>query len=322
MEVTRFASTNVLKALHDDLQAQPTGTVSARPIDATPAATADAGKASLGAVSSWKWVVPAGIAAAVVAAVTGLALLMGPSKPSQPERSQTTAPADSSSLAPPPSAAAAIAAPPSAARVDAPAPTASTPPAPTPPAPASKPAAVGRAGGALPSASSTPTNAPAGAKPPADAPKPTPAPALPPTPTAARGAIVEVAFSAAYPFEVFEGSRLISAASRSHELHEPNGKDPPRRGVGRVPGSIGARRRRVGTTDGVVAARARPAGYSRSARRLQDYGGQARSRIGPLQPVPAVAGDYQVSLACPDGQNPVMQTTVTQGFPARVLFTK
>ena len=43
---------------------------------------------------------------------------------------------------------------------------------------------------------------------------------------------------------------------------------------------------------------------------------------GPLQPVPAVAGDYQVSLACPDGQNPVMQTTVTQGFPARVLFTK
>ena len=42
--------------------------------------------------------------------------------------------------------------------------------------------------------------------------------------------------------------------------------------------------------------------------------------FGPFPPVPAVAGDYQVSLACPDGQNPVIQTTVTQGFTARVVF--
>jgi hypothetical protein len=40
------------------------------------------------------------------------------------------------------------------------------------------------------------------------------------------------------------------------------------------------------------------------------------------KPIPAAAGDYQITLVCPDGQNPVRQTTVTQGLPANVFFTK
>jgi hypothetical protein len=39
------------------------------------------------------------------------------------------------------------------------------------------------------------------------------------------------------------------------------------------------------------------------------------------KPIPAAAGDYVVTLVCPDGQNPTRQTTVTQGLPANVFFT-
>jgi hypothetical protein len=38
--------------------------------------------------------------------------------------------------------------------------------------------------------------------------------------------------------------------------------------------------------------------------------------------LPAAAGDYRVDLICPDGQNPLMQTTVTQGRVSRVIFPK
>ena len=38
------------------------------------------------------------------------------------------------------------------------------------------------------------------------------------------------------------------------------------------------------------------------------------------KPIPAAAGSYQISLVCPDGQNPLQQITVTQGLPVNVLF--
>jgi hypothetical protein len=43
--------------------------------------------------------------------------------------------------------------------------------------------------------------------------------------------------------------------------------------------------------------------------------------VGPWpKPIPAAAGDYQVNLVCPDGQNPAMRASVTQGLQANVFF--
>jgi hypothetical protein len=43
---------------------------------------------------------------------------------------------------------------------------------------------------------------------------------------------------------------------------------------------------------------------------------------GPWTPIAVAAGNYRVDLVCPDGQNPFMQTTVTQGRTSQVRFQK
>ncbi len=135
--------------------------------------------------------------------------------------------------------------------------------------------------------------------------------------------MVTVSLSASYEFEVFDGGRSISAAATSHELPpQPNGKTlrlvapavfldyavkvdgGAERRFEYSPPALGKLDIRAARQDCKVMLGKRDLGYL------------------PLDPIPAVAGDYQVTLACPDGQNPVRQATVTQGFTARVLFTK
>lgn len=118
-----------------------------------------------------------------------------------------------------------------------------------------------------------------------------------------------------------DGSRAISAASTSHELPpQPDGKtlrlvapdvflDQPVKVDGGEDKRFEYSPPSLGKID-IRAAR----GDCRILVGKRDLG------FGPFPPVAAVAGNYQVSLACPDGQNPVVLTTVTQGFTARVLI--
>ena len=139
----------------------------------------------------------------------------------------------------------------------------------------------------------------------------------------APGPLVAVSLSAPYPFEVIDGTpidfrrRRRATNCRRSRTARPCGVVAPDVFLDHaVQGGRWQRR-----TIRVFAALARPDRHSGRARRLPDHWwASAISAIGPFPPVPAVAGDYQVSLACPDGQNPVIQTTVTQGFTARVVF--
>jgi hypothetical protein len=124
-----------------------------------------------------------------------------------------------------------------------------------------------------------------------------------------------------YPFEVYDGSRLLSPASRSHALQQPNGRtlrivapDVFLDQLVRVDG--GAERRfefsapEMGRLD------------------IRVVRGDCKTLIGkreidgPPFLVDVVAGDYEVSLSCPDGQNPIYKATVTRGRTARVDFLK
>lgn len=120
-----------------------------------------------------------------------------------------------------------------------------------------------------------------------------------------------------------DGSRSISAAATTHELlPQPNGKtlrlvapdvflDQPIRVDGGEEKRFEYSPPGLGKID-IRAAR----GDCKIIVGKRDLG------FGPFPPVNAVAGDHQVSLVCPDGQNPVYQTTVSQGRTARVVFQK
>lgn len=291
MDATRYASTNVLKALHDDRQKQTTGAIRDKTLEGVAAVPAAAA-----APQSKTWMIAAGAAALVLLALGGWAMFGGASAPEQ----QAAAPVS-------PPAAAAVA------------------PASTSPAPAS--AAGGRSGEASLPTVSNPVPASAagsrsgGASPPVEkVEKKEPVAAAPRT---APGPLVAVVLSAPYPFEVMDGGRSISAAATTHELPpQPNGKtlrlvaadvflDQPVRVDGGAekrfeysPPSLGKIDIRAARGDCKIMVGKRDLGF------------------GPFPPVDAVAGDYRVSLACPDGQNPVYQTTVTQGRTARVVFQK
>jgi hypothetical protein len=135
---------------------------------------------------------------------------------------------------------------------------------------------------------------------------------------------VAVALNAAYDFEVFDGSRSISPAAQSHELPpQPVGKSL--RAVApevfldhtfRV--DAGADGRFEYSPPGLGRIQIRAAREDCKA-----MIGKRDLGYGPWpKPFPAAAGAYQVSLVCPDGQNPAIQTTVTAGFPAQVFFKK
>jgi hypothetical protein len=133
---------------------------------------------------------------------------------------------------------------------------------------------------------------------------------------------VAVTFAGSYEFEVWDGSRLISPAARAHELPpQVNGRTlrlvAPEVFLDRsVKIDGGSENRFEYTAPGLGMIEIRAArGDCRAMIGKKDLS------FGPWRPVPAAAGDYRVDLVCPDGQNPVNQTTVTQGRTARVIFT-
>jgi len=276
MDATRFASTNVLKALHDDRQKEDKGLARDKTLQPAPAAAAEAPKGS-------KTVIIGAVAAVVLlAAIVGWVL----TRPdATPQDTQATAP----TTQPP---------------VQSPVQTTPTPPPVTKPEPETKkPEPVAEKKGAPAKKDASPP-----VTPPAD-----------PPPVAPRPGNVVVALSAAYPFEVRDGSRVVSAAATTHEIPaQSNGRtlrlvapevlldhpvkidgntdnrfeySPP--GLGRI--NIRAARQDCRATIG-----------------KRDLG------FAPWPPVQVVAGDYRIDLTCPDGLNPFQQVTVVQGRTAEV----
>jgi eukaryotic-like serine/threonine-protein kinase len=201
MDETKFASTQVLKSLHEDLQKQPTGTsipkTAARPKTAERVASVPEQEPS-----SKKWMAVAAVAAVVVFGVGGWAVFRGGSNPPP-----NSAPSNNSAPAPP----AAGGNPGVQIAGNAPAAggvSATTPNAPPPPA-----------------AKEPPVTAVAAPPPPKPAP-PSETPAPPPTekPKPAPAVMVPVTIEATFPFAVLDGGRQISAPATSHELSQPSGK--------------------------------------------------------------------------------------------------
>jgi len=134
--------------------------------------------------------------------------------------------------------------------------------------------------------------------------------------------MVDVTMNGPYEFEVFDGSRSISGPSKSHTLSQPNGKTL--RVV--APDVFLDRQIKVeGGSDRTF--EWSPAGLGRLAIRASRE--DCKIMVGkrdlgnpPIDPVSAVAGDYVVSLACPDGQNPTQGATVMPGREASVRFLK
>jgi serine/threonine-protein kinase len=293
MDETRFASTNVLKALHDDRVKQDSGvrdkTLRQAPAPPAPVATPSGSKT---------WMFSAVLGAAIALGIVGYVMM----EPGSTSNGTTTGtkPAASAPANPP---------------VPAPQPA----PAPAPPA---GPAAAGGTPPSTTAKATTPSTVARKVDPPLP---PAPAPdgeAAPPP--VKRGPSVAVALSAAYDFEVMEGSRVISPAANSHEL--------PPQAVGKTLRAVAPQvfldhTFKVGEgTDGRF--EYSPPGLGRIQVRAarEDCKAMIGKRdlgYGPWpQPFPAAAGSYQVSLVCPDGQNPAVQTTVTAGFPAQVFFKK
>jgi hypothetical protein len=144
-------------------------------------------------------------------------------------------------------------------------------------------------------------------------------PADPPPATPPRAGNVVAAFSAAYPFEVRDGSRVVSPAATTHELAgQTHGRtlrlvaadlllDHPVKIDGGVdnrfeysPPGMGRINLRAARTDCRAMIGKRDLGYA------------------PWSPFQVVAGEYRIDLICPDGLNPFQQVTVVQGRTAEV----
>jgi serine/threonine-protein kinase len=197
LDETRFASTMVMKALHQDLQQTRLG--------AGKAATAARPGAPVEEPSRPKWLIPAGAGALVLVAAIGYVAMSGGSTPAPSAPATTTA----ANTATPPAA-------PAANTSSAPA-TATPPPAANtaPPAPSAPPPIAATPTGVPPGTSKTPVEPKRPAPPAASTPPP------PPPPSAA---VISVSLTGSYPFEVFDGSRSISGTATSHELKQPVGK--------------------------------------------------------------------------------------------------
>jgi serine/threonine-protein kinase len=326
MEDTRYASTQVLKALHNDLQKSPTGTISARTM------TGMSGAAAAPARSK-SWLVPAAIAAAVLVAAGAGWTFFGRSDSTN---TAATAPA----LGGPPSASGA-GGPNATALASGVSPATTTAPgAPAPPVAvpdAQRAPAIARAAETTARGADAPPSSNAASRPGATAAKPAAAPSKPAAaqpgddsppadtrktapPPSVPAVMVDVSMTGAYPFEVFDGSRSISAASRSHELPpQPNGKtlrvvapsvflDHPVKVDGGSDRRFTYTAPQLGRLD------------------IRVVRGDCKTLVGnreiegPPFLVTAVEGDYDVSLSCPDGLNPTYKRTVTRGRTARVDF--
>ena len=277
MDATRFASTNVLRALHDDRQREDQGLSRDKTLQPAPVAP------GAEAASSKMWLVVAGVAVLLLAAIGGYVMTRPDAAPQSTQAAQT-APTQPPVTTP-------------------------TQPSVTTPAPETKapqPVAVEKKAAPPPAKKTAAATTVA-------APLPDPAPG-PPRP----GNIV-VALSAPYPFEVRDGSRVISAAANQHEIPaQSNGRtlrlvapdvflDHPVKIDGNAdnrfeysPPGLGRINIRAARQDCKAMIGKRDLGYP------------------PWQPIPATAGDYRVELICPDGLNPFQQITVVQGRNAEV----
>ena len=297
MDETRFASTNVLRALHEDRQKEERG-----PADKTlkqplaPTMVAPAGD------SKKTMMIGAAAAAVIVLGIAGYVMTRpdaAPNGTSRPAEAASGREGGPQTASPPP----APATPPSTQQTAPPA----APPAQKVATATDKPA--------------TPPVQKKASPPPAETAAAT-APAFTPAPV--RGRAVNVVLSAAYPFAVMDGGRTISPSANTHEL--------PPQAVGKslrivAPEVFLDHPFRVGEgTDGRF--EYSPPGLGRIQIRAArgDCKAMIRNRdlgYGPWpNPFPAAAGSYQVNLICPDGQNPTFETTVTAGFPAQVFFKK
>jgi serine/threonine-protein kinase len=202
MDETRFASTQVLRALHDDFEKARTG---AKPGD-TDAEMTRAVVAETPA--SRGWVVPAGIAAVVVVGAIGGYAMFGRSAPPPPPATvaANTPPSETAAAKPPAEPAPLATATPTAAAP-------SAPPSSTAAATAESDASANGARSARGSARGTSTrgNGPG-------------APDKPTPPSPPSGPTIEVTLTGGYPFEVVDGQKVISASATSHELKQQVGK--------------------------------------------------------------------------------------------------
>jgi serine/threonine-protein kinase len=198
MDETRFASTQVLRALHEDFERGRIGTKSAVDAEMTRAVVGT----ESGSAPSRGWVVPAAVAAIVLVAAIGGYAMFGRSAPAPAPTVATniSTPAEASAKAPPEPTP--IAANPAAA------------PEPAPPSAAPVVPDVAAASGrgtrwATRSASARgAASATANERPVA----------------AASPATIEVTLTGGYPFEVVDGQKVISEAATSHELKQQIGK--------------------------------------------------------------------------------------------------
>ena len=301
MDETRFASTNVLKALHDDRQKQD-GAANRTLQQPQPAPAAPA------ASGSKTWMMAAAAAIAVMGVTGGYFFMQQGATPN----TTTSQPAGSAVPAPTQPAQQPAAAPPSSGASNA----ANT---------TSKPVEESRVAANTPSAAAPPaTKAAKKITPPAASTTPQverPAAPAAPAPAPVR-ATVAVTMTGAYEFEVLDGNRVISPLATSHELPpQVNGKtlriradsvflDQPVKVSGDADDKFAYSAPGLGMIE-IRAAR----GNCRAMIGKKDLG------VGPWAPVPAAVGDYRIDLICPDGQNPFEQTTVTQGRRAQVRFT-
>ena len=304
MDATRFASTNVLKALHDDRQKQDQGVLADKTLQPAPVPPAAAAARPQPKI----WILGAAAAFVIVLGVIGYQLLRSedPATPASGPVAEGSRLATAEPAGPPPASAAATPVPPA---------TASAPPeTTTAPSTTSKSAAA-------PVAAKKSGNPPPVKKETAPATEPVAtAPPVPP-PVKSAPANVAVTLSGTYPFEVWDGSRRISNAARSHELPlQPNGKtlrmvapDVFLDQQVRVEGGDDQRFEHAAPGLGRIEIRA-ARGECKAMVGKKDLG------YGPWPPQNAVVGEHRVTLVCPDDQNPVQHVLVTQGRPARATF--
>ena len=304
MEATRYASTQVLKALHDDLQRQSGGATASAA--RTEAATVRETPPAAAAPGSNSWIAGAAGVALIAAVGVGYWVTRPAPQTQQPQPAvTTTVPAQDTRAAAPagPSGSTGTVAPLANAAVK-PQPVTKLAEGPAADPTKVKPQVDKPAASAAPPAAAT---AP---------PAPTPAAPARPAP------MVEVSMSGPYAFEVFDGSKSISPAATTHQFSFGSGRSV--RVVApeflldqsvRVDGGSDQKFEYSPPALGSLDIRA-----SRLDCKLMI--GKTDKGFLPLPPFRVAAGDYEVSLACPDGQNPKQTVTVPQGRTANVRFTK
>ena len=296
MDATRFASTNVLKALHDDRQKQDQGTLGNKTLQQPPPAAAVAAPSSGG---SKTWMIAAGVALALIGVAAG-GYFMSQQNAATPAETSQAPPTSAPAQQPPP-------------QTIAPQPNTASNAANTAGKPAEKIAlADPKPAEKVPAAKkSTP-------------PETKTAPAATPPPPSAR-ATVAVTVTGAYDFEVWDGMRtMISPAARSHQLPlQVNGKtlrlvapDVFLDHSFKVDGSEDNRFEYAAPGIGRIQLRA----YRDDCKAMI---GKKDLGEGPWpKPYTVVVGVHQITLVCPDGLNPIQQQTVTQGLTANVFFKR